>query len=274
MMNLRTVAVIKLGVMRKLLHRSLLIGLCALCAQAYADDGWKTSKSDHFIVRYRTNDSFVDNVIRNAEMYYHTIERELELDRFDRFWTWDERCRIIIFENQTQYRQATRMPDWSGGCVDYKNRIIYTYPWSDDFITTLLPHELSHIIFREYVKNNPLVPLWLDEGIAQYHEQKTDSQADLFFANAVLNDMLLDINQLQAVDSITHDTSNPRVYLFYTQAKSLVSFMIDRYGHDRFAEFIRQLRSGKTVDGALRFAYPGTADSLENLEKKWRESLR
>ncbi len=237
-------------------------------------DGWTVRKSDHFIVKYRVSDTFVDTVIRSAELYYHTIEKELELDRFDRFWTWDNRCQIIIYDDQQHYCQSTGMPEWSGGCVNYESKVIYTFPWANHFTETLLPHEIAHIVFREYVKDNPQVPLWIDEGIAQYHEQSTDQQMELFFDTALKNNMLLPMEQLMTLGSVTHDASDPRVALFYAQSKSLVSFMIDRYGQKRFAEFIRQLRSGKSVEDALRFAYPSTLSSTAMLEQKWLESVQ
>ncbi len=238
------------------------------------NDGWNTRKSDHFIIKYRTANAFIEDVARLAEMYYHTIEKRLELNRFDRFWTWDNRCHIIIYDTQDAYRNETGMPEWSGGCVDYEKKIIHTFPWADNFLEVLLPHEIAHIVFREYIKNNPAVPLWIDEGIAQYYERNADMRMRAILDSAERNATLISMERLMSIRSIKHEGSDPQVMLFYAQSKSIISFMIERYGQKRFAEFIRQLRQGKPVEEALRFTYTGTIDSLNALEQKWIESIR
>ncbi len=58
--------------------------------------------------------------------------------------------------------------------------------------------------------------------------------------------------------------------LWYHQ---IVAFLIERYGSVDFAEFCRQLRNGKSLDDALKGAYPAQIYGLDDLEKKWREYL-
>ena len=36
---------------------------------------------------------------------------------------------------------------------------------------SLLPHELGHIIFREFIGLESNCPSWLDEGVAMYQEK-------------------------------------------------------------------------------------------------------
>jgi hypothetical protein len=60
---------------------------------------------------------------------------------------------------------------------------------------------------------------------------------------------------------------------FYLQSASLVGFMRERYGQDRFSRFCRELRAGKTMDKALQAVYTDYFKDLKGLEKAWREYL-
>ena len=63
------------------------------------------------------------------------------------------------------------------------------------------------------------------------------------------------------------------VNTYYIQSVSLISFLIDRYGSLNFSSFCRELRDGKTVEGALKLAYPGKIENIQDLEARWREYL-
>lgn len=230
-----------------------------------SDQTFEIEKSDHFIVHYRCDKSFVAKVIKNAEIYYNSIEKDLGINRYGNFWTWKNRCKIILFESQKEYQTATGNPSWSGGSADYINRVIYSFPWANNFLESLLPHELTHIMLHEYLGKSHL-SLWIDEGIAQYEEHKKNSDSyikDMIKQGIIFN--ITDLNNISALEQYTKE----KVILFYEQSRSIISFMIKEYGNRRFAEFIRGLRAGKTIEESLRFTYEGTIDTLENLEKRW-----
>jgi hypothetical protein len=63
------------------------------------------------------------------------------------------------------------------------------------------------------------------------------------------------------------------VTVFYVEAASVVGFLKERYGADRFTEFCRQLRDGATIDKSLERAYSQECPDLKTLEEKWRQSL-
>ena len=256
----------------------LFIFVAGMSGVLHAEEEWhslfSTEKSEHFIIRYRCDKSVVASIKKHAEQYYDRIENDFELTRYSDFWTWENRCEIILFASQEEYRIATRQPHWSGGHVDYQNRIIYSFPWAEGFIESLLPHELAHIMFREYMKDNQNIPLWLDEGIAQYVEKGQHKQADAFLIDAVRESKYIPFEQLQSVRVLAHTIGTQEVHLFYAQSRSIINLMIRDYGKSRFAYFLSQLRAGKTVPQSLRFSYPKSINSLKNLEEKWLDMMR
>src|SRR5262245_14512724 len=159
---------------RWLLCLSLLCWMCTLPGLCSAQS-WQEKTSTHFRVFYQQDTVFAAAVLRYAEAYYNQIRLDLGLthvvQRDQVPWLWEKRCQIYLYSDQQAYAQATGAPAWSGGFVQYQRRTVYSFLGATAFLEQTLPHELAHLVFREFVGlNNDRVPRWLDEGVAQYAE--------------------------------------------------------------------------------------------------------
>lgn len=275
---------------------SLFFVLCSLVitCPAHAQE-WKELSGEHFIVYFTQDESFAKNVSDKAEVYYKRIASELGYPRYSEFWLWDKRVKIYIHPDKKSFLGATGQPEWSEGMADYINKEIVSYVWSEDFMESLLPHETAHLIFRDFVGFKGEVPLWLDEGVAQWAEEakraEIKSRAQELYqddALLLLSDMMkLKINALKDIDklfirpTITKEGEKGVIFLstenlittYYLEAVSLVGFLIEKYGSDRFAGFCRDLRDGKALEDALKSAYPEYIRSIDELETAWRKYL-
>jgi len=246
--------------------------------------------SDHFIVEHEaTAADFARQVSLRAEEYYASIADELGYVRYDNFWRWDNRVRIVIYADHDAYQRATGRPAWSHGYADYAQKKICSYVWGDGFLDTLLAHEIAHLIFRDFVGFKGEVPLWLDEGVAQWTHQRRSgefaSQMAQFKSAGIslpLADMMrMDIRGLAAEAQITlpaltggtarNVSGQTLIGVYYRQAVSLVGFLIQRYGTDRFVQLCRQLRDGRTLAEALPFVYPTQMRTVTDMELQWQE---
>ncbi len=63
------------------------------------------------------------------------------------------------------------------------------------------------------------------------------------------------------------------VDFYYLQAISLIDFMIERFGADRFIAFCRHLRDGKNIDNALKFSFPTVLRTADELQAAWLDYL-
>ena len=256
---------------------------------------WKEVGGEHFIVFFTQDEKFAKNVSDKAEVYYTRIASDLGYPRYSEFWTWDKRAKIYIYPDRESYLKATSQPQWSEGMAEYRSKQIISYAWSQGFVESLLPHEMAHLIFRDFVGFKGEIPLWLDEGVAQWEEELKRKQLKamarhLYNADSTLSlrDMMkLDIRNIKSTDRIyirstrTKAGQNGVLFLslenlvntYYIQAVSLVGFLIESYGSLSFADFCRQLRDGKSIDGALRSAYPDHIKSIDDFENKWREYI-
>ncbi len=262
----------------------------------FAEDDFSRLKGTHFIVYYYPQHlSFAQEVLSCAEKYYIDIARDLGYERYSKFWLWDKRVRIYIYPSHQSYLKASNMPNWSHGMADYTKKIIMGYFRGKGFLDSILPHEITHLMFRDFVGFTSFIPLWLDEGIAQWEEKsKRDAIEDIindtFRKKTLLSlrDMMkMDIRNIKSTDKIyvryTNDNGIPLVLimtgknlinLYYLEAVSLVGFLIEKYGNKRFTDFCRQLRDGKSIEEALRTSYANYFNTIEDLEREWKKYYR
>ena len=226
-----------------------------------APDVWETLKGKHFIVSHQENAVFAAEVLRRAELYYDSIVQQLGFKRVDNFWLWERRATIRIYASRREFLEATQAPEWAAAKASFKTRTIESFGDSAAFLQSRLPHEMAHLIFREYIGFKNAVPLWLDEGVAQWCERGGNLPPPL----------LREWIPLRVLTSMNvHAVRDGRkARLFYSESASVVQYLVQRYGQQKFTKFCRQLRDGKTLDGALRFTYPKAISTMEALEQQW-----
>jgi hypothetical protein len=236
-------------------------------AQAAEEDLLQIS-GEHFVVYYLDDKQFAQDVLRRAEFYYKKIAEELGYDRYSNFWTWEYRVKIMIFPTRQSFLNATDTNTWSEGIADYTEKKIVSYVWSEGFLDALLPHEIAHLIFRDFVGFKGEVPLWLDEGVAQWMEPEKRDEVMGVMYEIMEEEKAMPLVDMMRLDVKTEE-DNERVYVFYVEAVSLVGFLMKEYGSKKFVEFCRQLRDGKDLKSALTFAYPTKIRNIRQLEGKW-----
>jgi len=269
----------------------------ALVLTAFSAIGqqWQEIAGDHFIVYFTQNKSFAKDVGDKAESYYRGIAVELGYPRYSDFWTWQNRVKIYIYPDRESFLKSTGQPKWSEGMADYTDKEIISYEWGEDFVESLLPHEIAHLIFRDFVGFKGDIPLWLDEGVAQWAEEAKRAEmkalVDQLYEDdglLLLSDLMeLKINALKDIDRLFIRPTRTKkgkdgvlflstenlVTIYYLEAVSLVGFLIEKYGSNRFADFCRQLRDGKMLEDALQSAYSGRLKGMDGLEEEWRKYL-
>ncbi|MBN1405354.1 MAG: hypothetical protein JW946_02420 [Candidatus Omnitrophica bacterium] len=264
---------------------------------AFADDQpqWQEIKGEHFLIYFTGDEKFAKESEQKAEYYYRNIALDLGYQRYSEFWLWDNRVKIYIYPDHASYIKATGQPEWSHGMANYKTKQIASYTWSEGFLESLLPHEIAHLIFRDFIGFKGEAPLWLDEGVAQWAEYSKrnfmKSQVkNIFDANSIMlvNDMMkVDFKYIQLKDvlyiraTLTKEGEPGVVFLtgdeliknYYIQAFSMVSFLVEKYGAERFSHFCRELRDGKSFEAGLNAAYRERISGINEFQNKWREYL-
>ncbi|HTL48646.1 MAG TPA: peptidase MA family metallohydrolase [Verrucomicrobiae bacterium] len=242
------------------------------CPAAWAQAPWQEIKSDHFIVYSATGErTFMDQVAAKSELYYDAIANWLGYARRDGFWTWDGRCKIYVYGSREHYLGETGQAAWSNGAAVLERRMILSFQEAPGFLDSVLPHELAHLIFRDFVGGKGRIPLWLDEGVAMAQEKDKRKEFDVWIAKMIAEKKWIPMETFMKVGNL-QETPGDEAVMFYAQAQSVVRFLLEGYGSERFAGFCRSLRDGDTPQDALAKNYPQDFPTLQAFEGKWAAS--
>ena len=228
---------------------------------------WQDQKSQHFIIYYQDAPAgVVDELVERAEDYYNGIVDNLGFRRMD-FWSWDNRARIYLYKNADDFHNETQRANWAGAVVSVDSRAIKTFVGQKFFFDSVLPHEMTHIIFREFVGRKVLLPLWIDEGVA-CSQEKSSLEARMRLAKKIVLEnqyiKLEELSKIYKADNITPDT-------FYSESASLIIFLISQYGRESFLDFSRNLRDSADWKKSVLSAYH--FNGLEEMEQKWKDFM-
>ena len=272
-------------IFRSLLVALSLINFSALAVNAqplvdYSDfSRWQTVKGDHFVVYFydRGHASTATHVLTKAEEYYDKVAYQIGYARHGDFWTWEDRVKIFIFPDQMSFLLTTGQKVWSKGYTVrdsklFESRAIVTFYQEESFINNLLPHEIAHLVVKDFIGFERPLPLWFEEGIAQQQEIKDPSQEEgvVFLAKSGQHIPFELLNMLD----IRRESQELKVAVFYAQSRSIVEFLIKVYGRDAFERLCVNLRDGMDLLQALTNAYSGSIDSMAALERKWLGYMR
>ena len=127
-----------------------------------------------------------------------------------------------------------------------------------------LRHELTHVVTAE-AGESPLghLPAWLDEGTAVHGQLDQGGYRDAI-EQAINRGNVLSVRE---ITSYPGDAS--KINLFYGEAWSIVSYLVDTYGDAKYAQLFADIKAGKGVDKSFEAVYGFDQDGLDNA---WREA--
>lgn len=193
----------------------------------------------------------------SAEAAYNRIMVDTDLFSFKPKGLYQ----IVVYGSQEEYRRKTGQPDWSAG-VSVGDAI---FTFARPGVEMTLAHEMTHLIFFEFMGRVEPDHRWVNEGLAVYEETKAATaagyRADLFGeARARVRTNPIPMDQMIRLTPATEREHT--VSAWYAQAESMIRYMVERGGRMGFSQFLTALRDARPLDAAIGGAFPG----------KWRDS--
>lgn len=229
------------------------------------DLDWWVIHSPHFDVYYEEG---TENV---AESTAVIAEREVRLlsDTFD--YLPSDPIPIVVYRSPARFRQTTllsqELGEGVGGFTEfYKGRIAIPFEgvWSN--YRHVLAHELNHAYVYDMMYRRELTdiirsraPLWVMEGLAEYTSLGWDTASEVEFRDLVISNSIATVEEL----------SRRGDYLVYRQGQAIYHFMVERYGQERFIEFVRHMRNRDGIEGAIRDAFDMTVAQFSERFIEW-----
>jgi hypothetical protein len=116
------------------------------------------------------------------------------------------------------------------------------------WVSTVVPHELTHLVFDTAV-DNPyhFPPRWLNEGLAVYLSEGYGDSWRAGVRNAVDADEIIPLDGLSG----QFPTTQEQFFLAYGESVSAVDYLVRKHGQDALVKLVRSYADGVTDDEAF-----------------------
>ncbi len=236
----------------------------------YQAHDWFFVQSQHFDVYYYDEDGryLAEFTARAAEDAYEQIAIDFQHQI-------SERISLLVYKSHNDFAvtNAVQLPEYSegiGGVTElFKNRI--AIPFTGDYrdYRRVVHHELVHAIINDMfyggsiqsiIQNNIQlnIPLWFNEGMAEYSAQGWDTQSDMYLRDAIVSDYLAPIPYLSG-------------FFAYRGGQGVWDYVSEQYGREKIGEIFQRLRLTRSVESSFRRAI---GLSLEELSERWHSTLK
>ncbi len=234
---------------------------------------WQQMKGQDFIIYYRANvpEDFVQTTMDTAEEEFRRVADNLGITN-NLNWAWNKQVKIFIYSDRDDYVKNGGQAVWSHGVAFAQARTIKMYPEANGFFDTILPHELGHIIFRDYIGFTAVIPLWFEEGVAIYQEKAKRLGANKAVQEAIENGQFIPLTQLSDV-RLYKNANNRVVDLFYTESASIVYYMITELGEREFYMLCNEIKNNTPFQEALHKVYLRFG-TINELNQAWSQYLQ
>ena len=223
----------------------------------YIDDRlpWRTTQAGPLTIYWHDlSEKTVRQVARQVEESLVEIAALLQVDT-------ELPMRGIIYNSRSEAREA--FPYGSQTTTDAEIFQGFAFPERRVFVglglhPNLIVHESAHLLFEKATSAPGVaVSSWLNEGFASYVEPGSYGGGSLAVRD-------IDRMPLKSMDTVPGRTSDIRY--FYRKAESVVGYLLETHGEDRFRSFLAELKDRKGEDKALKVAY---GFDLDSLDRRW-----
>ena len=231
---------------------------------------WFLRESEHFSIFYR--DLAQAKIVGDkAEYYFEKIIYDLGREKDLK---WDKKCQVFIVDSVDKWKDFLKgtgfNPALIGGFVpNYGEKEMFLCALSDGYLALTFPHELTHLIFKEVAGKNT-IPLWLNEGLANYEANLTSISNELLTksikqgTHILLGDLLRIANYPEGKDARE---------LFYAQSEKLVEFLITQCGREKFRKFCDMTLKDKSFKDTIADVYGKDFKDIEDFNIKLVEYI-
>jgi hypothetical protein len=137
---------------------------------------------------------------------------------------------------------------------------------NSDWVSILVTHELTHLVFNTAVQNpyhQP--PRWLNEGLAVFRSQGYSAGDRGIVAQAARAGTIIPLDGLAGLFPTGDGFAQA-----YAEAVSAVSYIVDTFGQDALVKLIRSYATGVTDDEAFKAAI---GRDTATLGREWLASI-
>ena len=234
----------------------------------YRDFDWNYISSPNFDVFYYGDEiDLATFTMEAASEAYEQIAKHLR-------WNLKKRVSIIVYHSHNEFQQTNvvgvYMQEGIGGVTElYKNRVVLPFEGDYESFRHVLHHELVHAMINDLiyggrmqnvVSNNIqlMLPLWTNEGLAEYLSMNWDTEADMIIRDLATNERIPTIRELE-------------YFLAYKGGQSVWRFIAGKYGREKIGEIFQSM---KRYGNAQKGFEDAIGMDFEELTEQWHKYIK
>ena len=234
----------------------------------YKDFTWYYIQTDHFDIYFSQHgSSLAEFTAKAAEDALKSIENSFN-------YKINNRVVIIIYNSTNDFQETNTTDQYLSEGIEgfteiFKNRVVVQFMGSYKEFRHLIHHELTHAVINDMFYGGSLqnvisnhittnLPLWFNEGMAEYQSLGWDINTDMFMREATISEYLPDINQLNG-------------YFAYRGGQSVFYYIAQKYGKQKIGELVNKVKGSGNLEAGLKNSIGLT---LEELNERWKKYLK
>ncbi len=207
---------------------------------------WHIYRTDHFdILYYPELEPHLERAASYAESAYQRISADLKHDLA-------QRVPLVLFKTQSEFQTNNIAGELPEGVLAFaepeRRRMVMPIDEPPDQLYRLIVHELTHIFEFDIIPRGIIgggIPLWVDEGLANYMAGYWNPVDLMQVRDAALTDNVPRMSRFDAQPLTGR--------LPYSMGHAAFEFIEERWGKDGVRQFLFSLR--KNVLGSGETAY-------------------
>lgn len=265
--------------------------LAVLLAAVWVAGWWEPLSAQYYFGRNKVHyDTFRWKILktRHFDIYYYPEMRELAetgaafaeeaYSHFENKFNHnvDHRIPLIFYSNPFHFQQTNTVPylipDGVGGFFEFlKGRVVIPADGSLADFRHVIVHELVHVFAHSKVnrvlkdrrkQNYSGLPLWFNEGLAEYWSQGWDSQAEMFIRDATLSGYLVPLSQMYRIYG---------TFLMYKEGQAICKFIAEHFGEEKLLQLIDNIWKADNFSQIMRLTL---GVDYAGFDEKWLYHLK
>jgi len=231
---------------------------------------WHILKTEHFDIYYYPQMRELAEIgAAHAEKVYTLFENKFNHNI-------NEQIPLILYSTHAHFQESNTIPylipENIGGFFEYlKGRVVIPANGSISDFKNVIQHELVHVFTKSKIRqvfkdhdlfNHPGLPLWFNEGLAEYWSIDWDSQTEMFIRDAVLNNYVFLPSKLYQIAGS---------FLMYKEGQALVKYIAKTYGEEKLLLLMENIWMNKHFSEVFKLTI---GKSYKELDKEWEYTLK
>lgn len=236
----------------------------------YTDFEWHVLKTEHFDIYYYPE---MQALAERGAFFAEEAYRYLEL-KFNH--TLNQRVPLIFYSSHLHFQQTNTtggfIPEGVGGFFEFlKGRVVIPSDGSTAQFRHVIRHEMVHVFMHSKIARvmadhrktqDRLPPLWFTEGLAEYWSTEWDTQADMVMRDAVLNDIVVGLNDMDRIYGS---------YLMYKEGQNALQYIAETYGEEKILLLMENFWKESSFSNVMKLTI---GKNYREFDEEWLYALK